>query len=216
MRLAIAMPINLKDTNVAITTLICRIGVKFKRYKPMTQAHLTRGITTTSLLFLLGLSIQLAILHRFYPQPVLMYVMDESYPFFAPVLVPSVPLLSGGEGVGELTGIAVAGPPPLQPPPPPRATATTIVGAHVYTQRWEFCRFDKVVSRTQSLAYPRKFGAPIRKLQLARSRRILTSGLSRKNLASFLFSLFLLLEVRDLLFFLSFFFSLPFQKCVKA
>lgn len=104
MRLATVMPINLKDTDVAMTTLICRIGVKFKRCRPMTQARLTRGITTTSLLFPLGLSIQLAILHRFYPPPVLMYVMDESYPFFAPVLVPSVPLLSGGERVGGLTG----------------------------------------------------------------------------------------------------------------
>lgn len=128
MRLATAMLINLKDTDVAMTTLICRIGIKFKRCKPMTQARLTRGITTTSLLFPLGLSIQLAILHRFYPPPVLMYVMDESYPFFAPVLVPSVPLLSGGERVGGWReGTAVAGPPPLQPPPPPGATATTSI-----------------------------------------------------------------------------------------
>lgn len=37
-------------------------------------------------------------------------------------------------------------------------------GVRAYTQWWEFCRFDKVVSRTQSLACPRKFGVPIRKL----------------------------------------------------
>lgn len=114
------MPENLKSTDVTMMTLICRIGVKFKRCKPMTRAHLTRGITTTFLLFPLGRSSLRY--SRFYPQPVVIYVMDESYPFFAPVLVPSVPLLSGGEGVGvgggKVLPLLVHHHPGPQPPPP--------------------------------------------------------------------------------------------------
>lgn len=129
MRLVTAMPINLKDTDVTMTTPICRIGVKFKRCKPMTQEHLTRGITTTSLLFPLGLSIQLAILHRFYPQPVphIRHGRELPLPCASTCsLCASVKWRRKSWG-GWREGIAVAGPPSLQPPPPGTTATTSII-----------------------------------------------------------------------------------------
>lgn len=153
-------------------------------------------------------------------------------PSFTPVLLPSVPLLSGGgEGIGGrkvlpllyITFTATA----------TTAIATTTTADHrhylhhfrvvvelVYTQRWGFCRFDKVVSRTQSSTVrPRKFGAPIRELELNRAgtpvyRLLRDICFSFSSSSSFFF-------VSSELFFFSF--SFPFcvslrfsRKCVNA
>lgn len=185
---------NLKSTHVAMTTLICRIGVKFERCKPMTRVHLTRGITTT---FLFPLGRSSSRYSRFYPQSVVIYVMDESYPFFAPVLVPSVPLLSGGEGVG-VGDIAVAG------PPPPGTTATTsIVAVGLVPIRNDENSADLTKS-FQELS--RRLPVLVNSGYLLGSFSFLVrAGFSLpdylENLVPPLFSLFLLLKVCDLSFF---------------
>lgn len=141
-------------------------------------------------------------------------------PSFAPVLLPSVSLLSGGGGgigrkvlplVHIIFTAAIA----------TTTSTTTTTADHrrhlhhlhvavelVYTQRWGFCRFDKVVSRTQSsTARPRKFGAPIKELQLAQPRRNPASGLFRDSYHSFSSSLFSSTSSQVRIVFLFFFFS---------
>ena len=86
-------------------------------------------------------------------------------------------------------------------------TATTCNHLHVvvelvYTQRWGFCRFDKVVSRTQSsTARLSKFRTPIRD-QFARPCRNLAFELFWNYYSSFSFHfLFYLVSSEQLLFF---------------
>lgn len=179
-------------------TLICRIEVNSS---DVNQWHVSRGVSRGGLPppYLLFLStIQRAILQ-------ILSAACTSWarvtPSFTAVLLPSVPLLSGGgSGIGGrkvlplvyITFTAAT----------TSVTTTTADRRHhlhhhhvavglVYTQRWGFCRFDKVVSRTQSsTARPRKFGAPIRELQLRSA-----APRSRFRIIS-----------RFLLFFFSFFF----------
>lgn len=131
--------------------------------------------------------------------------MSKSYPFFMPVLLPSVSLLSGGEV--ELCGMYVC-------TCGERKTSAVhhlysrrhhhhrhhhhhhlhhlhVIVELVYMQRWGFCRFDKVVSRTQSSpARSRKFGNRLGELEPARSSRstLRLSGLSRDSNLSLLCS----------------------------
>lgn len=104
--------------------LICRIGVKFKRYKPMTRAHLTQGITTHHLTPFSSRPIQLAILQIL--STACRHVRHERE---LPLLCVSTCSLCAsvkqwkGEGVGVANGKILPSPPP-PPPPPPGATAT--------------------------------------------------------------------------------------------
>lgn len=78
---------------------------KFKRRKPMTRIF--RGELPPPLLPLFPLwPIQRAILQIL--STAFVYVMGESYPFFTPVLLPSVSLLSRG-GRGGVVGTCMCG-----------------------------------------------------------------------------------------------------------
>lgn len=167
---------------------------------------------------------------RFYPPPA--RHEREIYPFL-PQYFFSVSLLSGGEG-----GIGGRKVLPLVYITFTVATATTtttttidhrhhlhhlhVVVELVYTQRWGFCRFDKVVSRTQSsTARPSKFGAPIRDLHFVRPCRNLAFGLFWNYYSFFIFFFLFYLVSSELFSFFPFLFRVSFwfirmRKCVNV
>jgi len=205
-----------------MTTLICRIEVNssdINQWHRYSAGDYLGGRP----LFLLPPFVDLA---RDTPDSIrCLYVMSESYPFFytsTSSLCVSVKWRRRWDWRQEACcwyTSPLRPPPPPPPPPPPllliTATTSTSSWELVYTQRWGFCRFDKVVSRTQSsTARPRKFGAPIRELQ---PRWNPTSGLFRDSYfssSSSSSSLFLLLFFVSKLFF--YFFSFLFRVSIFA
>lgn len=197
---------------------------KFKRRKPMTRV--SRG-GLPPFPFLLPLADPACDI----PDSIRRTSWARVTPSFTPVLLPSVPLLSaGGEGIGGRKVLPLLYITFTTTPATTAAITTTTTADHrhylhhfhvvaelVYTQRWEFCRFDKVVSRTQSsTARPRKpvnrcpsFGAPIRELEFNRNgtpafKSFRGSFFSFSSPSSFLF-FHLISNVN----YFSFFFSLP-------